>query len=629
MMGLPAMPGGLFSFQESAGQCMWKTMLFLHDHFCPIMKIQISIPFLLIFITLVLSCSTQAIRPNVVLIQLDDLGFDDIAHHGNTYVKTPNIDALAQSSVAFSHFYVNPVCAPTRAALLTGRHYLRTGVSHVHGGRDFVSLDETLISEVFQSAGYRTGMWGKWHSGKTTGYFPWERGFDEAYMAQLYKHANSQGHLNGKFVEHEKWADEVIVDYAIDFIKKDPEAPFFAYLSFLTCHRPLVAPEHLINKYLEKNLPESLATLYAMIDHADQQIGRVTGFLKSAGLEQNTLVLFMSDNGPDYDAFQDDSIRQIRNVNGLRGHKGDIWENGVRSPLFIKWTDHYEAKTIDNIVEVTDILPTLVDICKIQLPENHRPLDGRSFLPLLNNQKMPAPKSIFNYAHRSWPPANKHAAFLDDQYNPVLPEDKKEMLLEDQVISITRAPYKLLINPNNSTDSTSYFLADIVQDPLESHNLYAKDDSVSQTLKNTLNQWWSQLLEEETSFGSPVFLIGRDGISTIPLMAPSRKSTQLRTGYRGIDYWGKDEFAIYDIDVSDPGYYQMQLTHSQQNSEALTFRISYRDQVFMKDLDPGLGTNLGKVHLSSGTDEFKLSLTSENPDHTLKLFDIKFLKVQQ
>jgi len=119
-------------------------------------------------------------RPNILLIQADDLGYCDLSIHGNPVIKTPNLDKLGEASLRFTHFYVHSVCAPTRASLMTGRHFLRTGVSAVHAGKDFMKLDEVTIAEVLKEAGYRTGMWGKWHSGKTDGYYPWDRGFDEA-----------------------------------------------------------------------------------------------------------------------------------------------------------------------------------------------------------------------------------------------------------------------------------------------------------------------------------------------------------------------------------------------------------------------------------------------------------------
>ena len=134
--------------------------------------------------TSLLMCRTKTNPPNFLVILLDDLGWSDLGCHGNSIISTPNIDQLASESVRFHNFYVNPVCAPTRASLLTGRHFLRTGVAHVHGGKDFVHLEETLLPEYLKQQGYATGMWGKWHSGHAAGYFPWERGFDQAYMAR-------------------------------------------------------------------------------------------------------------------------------------------------------------------------------------------------------------------------------------------------------------------------------------------------------------------------------------------------------------------------------------------------------------------------------------------------------------
>lgn len=183
-------------------------------------------------------------RPNIVLIMVDDLGYDDLSVHGNPIVETPSLDQLALSSVRFTDFTVAAVCAPTRASVLTGRHHYRTGVSGVHGGRDFMRLEEVLILQVLADHGYATGIWGKWHAGKTAGYLPWDRGFDEGYYAELYVNENSYGYTREGLVKHNKWVSEVITDHAIDFIDRQrEEKPFFAYLSFLAPHEPWEAPE--------------------------------------------------------------------------------------------------------------------------------------------------------------------------------------------------------------------------------------------------------------------------------------------------------------------------------------------------------------------------------------------------
>jgi len=192
-------------------------------------------PFLTIgFAVLLTSCNVETERPNFILIQMDDLGWDDLSVHGNQIIETPTIDRLAGESVQFNQFYVNPVCAPTRASLLTGRDFLRTGVSHVNGGKEYLNPGETIIAEIFSEAGYVTGMWGKWHSGGTDGYLPGERGFEEVYKAKLYRHENNFGEFNGKEVQHGKWADEVLINYAIEFITENRDKPFFAYLPSMT-----------------------------------------------------------------------------------------------------------------------------------------------------------------------------------------------------------------------------------------------------------------------------------------------------------------------------------------------------------------------------------------------------------
>jgi arylsulfatase A-like enzyme len=191
---------------------------------------------------------------NILLITADDLGFDDLSIHQNPIVSTPNLDNLAAQSVQFKDFAVSPVCSTTRASLLTGRHFYKTGVSGVHGGRDYLNRKETLISEMLKKTGYQTGLWGKWHLGKTEGYFPWDRGFDQGYYAELYRHQNSFGFLNGQKVNHASWVSEVVTDYAIEFMQtsQTQAKPFFAYASFLAPHEPWLAPDKFVVPYLKK-----------------------------------------------------------------------------------------------------------------------------------------------------------------------------------------------------------------------------------------------------------------------------------------------------------------------------------------------------------------------------------------
>lgn len=603
-------------------------LIFLEYH---LLKISGLLCFAIAVVVLVISgCeNNRQKQPNVILIQFDDLGYNDLGIHGNSNIETPHIDAFANQSARLTRFYVNPVCAPTRAALLTGRHYLRTGVSHVHGGRDFVSLDETMIGNMFQSAGYRTGMWGKWHSGHTEGYFPWDRGFDEAYMAQLYKHKNSRGRLNGKLVEHEKWAEEVIVDYAMDFAIQEPDTPFFAYLSFLTCHRPLVAPEHLINKYTEKDIPVELATLYAMVDHADSALGEFFNFLEKKNLMDNSLVMIMSDNGPDYDAFTDQDIRDLRKVNHLRGYKGDVWENGVISPLFIRYGNNIQPGELHYLTDVTDILPTLLDICNISLPEDNLSLDGQSFKNvLINKGTSENNKAIVNYSHRGWPPANKHEIFLDDQYKPLSKDEIASLQLDDQVISYRKGNYKLLLNANNPVDSVSGFLFNLKTDPQEELNLFYRKAEVANELQQDLEQWWEELKTEENAFGSPVFFIGRDSVSTIPAKAPMERSVAVRSNYRYSFFNAEGQQAIYHINIVDAGDYSVEIEHNASPDMQGIMELQVNNQQLEIPLHNGSESN-NVIHFQKGKIPFTLKIKEiiNNSNEPLGIESVIFKKL--
>lgn len=567
-------------------------------------------------------CSrTMHRRPNFIIVQLDDLGWDDLSQHGNEILETPHIDAFAKQSVRFDNFYVNPVCAPTRASLLTGRHFLKTGVSHVHGGKDFLNLNETTIAEVFKNAGYATGMWGKWHSGHTDGYFPWERGFDEAYMAKLYQHENCSGVFNGEQVQHSAWADEVITDYAIRFMEKHRDEPFFAYLSYLTCHSPLHAPEEYVRKYQQKGLSENLATLYGMIDHFDFYFQRLLDCIDELGLAENTVILFMSDNGPAIENGKlTDEDRRIRYVNQLRGHKGNIWENGVKSPLFVRWQGHFKPGEVDALADVTDILPTLMDLAGIPLPENSLPLDGRSFRAVLSNPaaELDGEKISFNYAHPAWQPTDAPwtPEGVLDEYRPLTPEMKANLNYHNQVISVRNGRYKLLLNPEVSQSSLvlddGFALFDIRNDPREEVNLINEKPEIARDLKSRLEQWFTGVKNTDGSFSMPVFLIGDDGAKSSVIMAkgPSRISSDLKNTFNCLTGWeNTGALAEYRIRVVTPGSYQVVLHHDSTEPSGAEMELAVNDQTRKVVIQDNQRVEFSRIDLRKGDDTLRISLS--------------------
>jgi arylsulfatase A-like enzyme len=546
----------------------------------------------------------------------DDLGWDDLSFNGNRIVETHHIDKFARNSVNFSKFYVNPVCAPTRASLLTGRHFLRTGVSHVHGGKEFLALDETTIADVLKNNGYKTGMWGKWHNGKTDGYFPWQRGFQEAYKAKLYKHNNSWGSWNGKELKHKKWTTEVITDYAINFIEENQDKPFFAYLPYLNCHEPLNAPPKYVNKYKSKNISDSLATLYGMIDHLDTHFQRLLNRVEELGLADNTIIMFLSDNGPAVlnNALTDED-REIRYVNDLKGHKGNIWENGVRTPFYVQWGHNLKPKIVDRLVDLCDIFPTIMDLAGIDTEELEKPLDGRSIKEyLLGNTAGLPPKFSFNYANPAWPPTDKpwSPKGIKDEYRPI-PPDRKEAVLkfEDQIISVQNEKYKLLQNPGTVDIDLveGYALYNIDEDPRQTNNIILQKPEVAQELKDKLREWWQGILGEKNSFRMPVFQIGRKKNSKVLAYGAWRQSENVKTGFNFSYNWTKSgAFAEYKINVLKPGVYSVYLKHNSSKPSKAKMAISNRGNKITGIVEDSDRFKIGDMELDIGESFLRLEL---------------------
>ncbi len=502
-----------------------------------------------------------AARPNILLIQADDLGFDDVGANGNRTVETPNLDRLARESVQFGEFNVCSVCAPTRASLLTGRHFWRTGVSGVHAGKDFLGLEEVTIADSLRRAGYATGMWGKWHSGKTDGYFPWERGFDQAFMARLYDHQNNEGLENGRTARTTGRVAEVIVDKAVAFLEQNQGRPFFAYVSFLTCHAPWDAPAALVQKYRDRGLSTALSTLYGMIDEMDQQVGRLLDRLEQLALGESTVVVFLSDNGPErYDSRLgqlSDSDWADRNAHALRGQKGQNFENGVKSILLARWPGRFAPARVDRLVDITDLYPTLLDLAGAQHPGS-LPLDGRSVRPYLIG--VPGALGERRAFIAQWHPFEFGKP---QEHDPVV--NKSGLRFEEQSIAIRDGRYKL-----------SYFwgqayLFDLQSDPQEKNNLHDRRPDLVRPLREELVRWFEGIKREPGAFLAPEFQIGKDGKAQSLVLAygPSRLGGNVRTHTFDVDgfRWPGD-FAEYRLAVRTAGVYRLGLAYDAPNSPA-------------------------------------------------------------
>ena len=349
-----------------------------------------------------ISNSQAANKPNIVLILADDQGWGDLGITGNTNLSTPNIDAIAKNGVMFDHFYVSPVCSPTRAELLTGRYFPRLGVYSTSSGGERLNLVETTIAEVFKEAGYATAAYGKWHNGMQPPYHPNARGFDDFYGFCSGHWGNYYSPMlehNGKIVKGEGFIIDDLTNQGLDFIDRNKERPFFLYLPYNTPHSPMQVPDEFWDRFKDKelamkyhgdeveNINFTKAAL-AMVENIDFNVGRVFDKLKELDLEENTIVVYLSDNGPN----------GWRWNGGLRGKKGSTDEGGVQSPLVMQWKNTLpKGKHISQIASSIDVLPTLSQLAQIPV-KTLKPLDGISLMPLLMEDNPSwEPRVVYNH----------------------------------------------------------------------------------------------------------------------------------------------------------------------------------------------------------------------------------------
>lgn len=326
-------------------------------------------------------------RPNIILILADDQGWGDLSSSGNPNLETPHIDALATYGVSFENFYVQPVCSPTRAEILTGRYFPRTGVYSTSSGGERMNYNETTLAELLKDNGYKTAAYGKWHNGTQAPYHPNTQGFDEYYGFASGHWGNYFSPMlehNGKIVKGNGFLVDYLTDHGLEFIEKHKDSPFFLYLPFNTPHSPMQVPDSLWQNFEKKELQllsnqdanenqTFTKAALALVENIDYNVGRLMARLRKLYLEDNTIVIYLSDNGPN----------SLRWNGGMRGKKGSTDEGGVRSPLYIQWTNFLEeGKKINQISSAIDLLPTLASLADID-PLTAKSIDGKNLAPLL------------------------------------------------------------------------------------------------------------------------------------------------------------------------------------------------------------------------------------------------------
>ncbi len=552
-------------------------------------------------------------QPNVLLIVTDDQGYGDLRVHGNPKLDTPHLDRLAREAVRFQSFYVSPVCSPTRASLLTGRYNYRTGVVDTFLGRSLMHPDETTIAEVLSQAGYRTGIFGKWHLGDNYPLRAMDQGFQESLVLNgggIGQPSDPVGgnsyfdpllRRNGVWVKTRGYVSDAITDAAIAFIEKHRRQPFFAYLAFNAPHTPLEVPADKYAKYQRMNMQagdfagpgqpiaktfdsDVTAKVYGMVENIDDNVGRVLATLDALELTEQTVVVFMTDNGP----------QQPRYNAGLPRLKGTVHEGGIRVPLFVRWPGALAPRTVDRIAAHIDVMPTLLDVCRVARPAGVA-FDGSSLLPLLKGGGTGWPdRTLFFQWHRGDAP-QLHRAFAarSQSYKVIQPQGSGQ---------------------NPLPVDFGYELYDMANDPLEQRNIAAGHPEIVTRMTGEYATWFKDVTG------------GRDytdrGIARIAIGSPQENPVRLtRQDWRGAQAgWTPASLGHWEVDVRRTGAYVVQVRFARLDTPG-TVSVAFGGNSLRKEVPAGATTaTFDRLRLARGAGRLESWVTQD--DRRIGMLDV-------
>ncbi|MFT5471686.1 MAG: arylsulfatase A-like enzyme [Verrucomicrobiales bacterium] len=520
------------------------------------------IPFLALALFLTSAAADE--RPNVILIMTDDQGYGDLSITGNEIVETPNMDRIATEGAWLKQFYVSPVCTPTRAHLMTGRYGFRTRAIDTYLGRANMEPDETTIAEVMRDAGYATGIFGKWHLGD---YFPTraiDQGFDEALVHQgggLRQPSNPpEGERyhdpvlfhNGEPKRYEGFCTDIYFDEAANFIEQKTKAdePFFLYLPTNAPHGPFDEPptrelfEHFRAK-LPNDKNANRAVFYSMVKNVDDNIGRLLATLKDLKIEENTIVIFMTDNGPAGGG----------SSGPFRGSKASVYQGGIRTVCFLRWpASIVPGSEVQFTTAHMDLMPTILDFCGVSQPDGLK-LDGRSVRPLISEKDMIKPQGwadrhLFLQWHRGNVPQRYHSfAAIDPQGH-----------------------WKLLNRSNAGKHQLQgepkFELYDLQTDIGEKANVADQHPEVVANLKAAYDAWFDDVSQtRDPNFGMPPIVIGSEKQRTV-VLTPQDKRTESN------DEKGWWTPGFWPVEIVREGAYTIHVRLNAETAEATTVRLT-------------------------------------------------------
>ena len=508
----------------------------------------------------IMAASAQAApaRPNVLIVITDDQGYGDLGYHGNPIIKTPNLDKFAAQSVRMQNFYVCPVCSPTRSSIMTGRYNYRTGIVDTFQGRSMMDPKEVTVAQMFMAGGYRTGIFGKWHLGDNYPLRPMDRGFQECLvskgggMEQASDPPDSSPpgtrytdpilQHNGIPVKTKGYCTDVFTDAALKFIGEKSDKPFFAYVAFNAPHTPLQVPDKYLEPYKKLKLNAGMfpkighpvpkidedvtARIYAMETNIDDNFARLMAKLDELKIADNTLVIFLTDNGP----------QQARYNAGMLRLKGTTNEGGIHVPCYWRWPGHFKpGHKVDRIAAHIDITPTLLSLCQVEKPAKVQ-FDGRSLEPLLRGDQVDwQDRTLFWQWHRgNTPELNRACAARSQDWKIV------------QHVGIQEG--------SALPKEPMFALYDMKNDPLEMKNVAADHPDIVTKMRKDYEAWFKDV--GSTRGYGPV---------RIHIGAPQENPSLLsRQDWRGSPQGGGG----WEVTVERPGKYDVTLYFSKQAQDS-------------------------------------------------------------
>jgi len=501
----------------------------------------------------------SANHPNVLLILTDDQGYSDIGYNGNPLIKTPVLDQLASTAVVFDNFFANPACSPTRASLMTGRYAYRTGVTDTQEGMSILRPSETTVAEVLKTAGYRTGMFGKWHLGDNAPARPMDQGFDRSLthvggmIGAPYNPLDGNAYFNPILIEDgvekrfDGYCTDIFAEAAIEFIQSAEGEPFFAYFAPNTPHHPLTVEDSYAEPYREAGLSDETSRFYGMISNIDDNVGLLLDAIEAAGVADNTLIIFLGDNGTSGLHKQSDLWEF-----GLRGRKMHVYENGIRVPMFIKLPGTGAGSQRPNtLASVEDIMPTILEICQVTIPGE---LDGQSLLPVLADPSVSLPeRSYYFQFHRG-----------------IRPDPYRNMAVRDGSYKLVQAVGRG--GGSFAPEKAKFELYDMSQDPFELEDLAGDNPEIVNRFIADYDQWLTSVCSE--GFEPVHTWIGSDLQNPVVLT---------RQDWRGGGLFDGD-LGVHSLDIKTEGSYRITCRWSELLKKRHKVILKLNDREIEKDI---------------------------------------------